>query len=78
MNRIELIAKQAMWRPIEEAPKDSKTLFDVWLSDAYGGRRLADCRISGRHIVDSRGYFLEYDGQPTHYRPLPPPPGKEG
>lgn len=81
-------AERAAWRPIEEAPKDG-TPIDVWLGrpeddgaiDFYcvdGSRR--SCAWSWH-----RGKFRPIGGlvtlvfvQPTHFRPLPPPPEEAG
>lgn len=71
-------AERAAWRPIEEAPKDGTALL-VW--DA----RWKECMraaCTGAHS-DVRGdWFSVSDGywlpNPTHFRPLPPPPEGDG
>lgn len=77
--------EQAMWRPIEEAKKDG-TLVDLFLP--YGIGRITSCfwREDGdcgpnwyRTVIeDDQPFDFAVGCAPTHYRPLPPPPGKEG
>lgn len=81
--------EQAMWRPIEEAKKDG-TIIDVWLGDASESDVNFYCTEGTRRSPGwswYRGKFRPCAGldvqapvfvTPTHYRPLPPPPGKEG
>lgn len=55
--------EQASWRPIEEAPIGERVLlYNKWSSPP---------------VYEGIIYF-GMSGQPTHYRPLPPQPGKEG
>jgi len=77
------------WKPIESAPKDGTRIMlsngkDVaegwWVHDEGGITEHRD--LDGRYIGqdESEGYigWLDFDGgmlpEPTHYRPLPPPP----
>lgn len=81
--------EQAMWRPIEEAKKDG-TIIDVWLGDASESDVNFYCTEGTRRSPGwswYRGKFRPCAGldvqvpvfvTPTHYRPLPPRPGKEG
>lgn len=81
--------EQAMWRPIEEAKKDG-TIIDVWLGDASESDVNFYCTDGTRRSPGwswYRGKFRPCAGldvqvpvfvTPTHYRPLPPRPGKEG
>ncbi len=76
--------EQAMWRPIEEARRDGSKV-DLWCAPQHfssGPGRVTDCWFSN-------GRWWRYDEAgddqcrsevwwATHYRPLPPPPGKEG
>lgn len=77
--------EQALWRPIEEAPKDG-TVIDVWLGDASESDVNFYCTEGTRRSPGwswYRGKFRPCAGldvqvpvfvTPTHYRPLPPPP----
>lgn len=62
------------WRPIEEAPKDGTHLL---LSD---GENVTTGRFVESGWYETNSDPADYwDGslQPTHYRPLPLPPGSE-
>lgn len=79
------------WEPIETAPRDG-TVIDLWmvLSDGRGtrGHREADCRWDqaedapfGWMQTDWEGDSAYVEGiavKATHWRPLPPPPSREG
>ncbi len=66
------------WQPIATAPKDGTEVL-VWCPVEH------DVALTGYHHVAgfqaSDGYWYVCDGslvQPTHWRPLPSPPGAEG
>lgn len=70
------------WRPIETAPKDG-TKIDLWcVSDGMIGTRVPYAHwcdrwcFWGDEAADSDFLVHEY-GEPTHWRPLPPPPKGE-
>ena len=69
------------WQPIETAPKDWKTVIDLW-SD---GARYPDCRWNMAFEDEYHGWEQRYsetrdgwhdrrDLRPTHWMPLPEPP----
>jgi hypothetical protein len=75
----------AQWRPIETAPRDG-TVIDVWLGNAEPGDVEFYCTPGTKRACDwhwFRGKFRPRLGLqamptfvvPTHWRPLPPPPG---
>jgi hypothetical protein len=76
-------AETAAWRPITEAPRDGKSLFDLWIvRDYYGDpldipRREPDCRWDPdrRFWRDCVMRDLR-DQQASHFRSLPPAPVK--
>ncbi len=76
------------WRPIETAPKNTIVL--LWsASDVAPDGTVQNWKMATGHF--SSGYLhknetgwtwggtrlMTYDLQPTHWQPLPPPPGKE-
>jgi hypothetical protein len=81
-------ALAAMWRPIEEAPKDStwRLINDTrYPNSTVSMARWNDCsyhkKASGYwEFVDERvhGIVLSRANQPTHFMPLPSPPKAEG
>jgi hypothetical protein len=74
------------WQPIETAPKDG-TIFDVWLGDAADDDVQFYCTEGTRRSCGwswERGKFRPLGGLsvgmpvfvvPTHWMPLPAPPG---
>lgn len=77
--------EQALWRPIEEAPKDGTAIL-ILCPDSEFGAVIAfwSDPIVGDTIAEESGWYASEASSnrifeiPTHYRPLPPPPGKEG
>lgn len=82
------------WRPIEEAPTDGKSVLLACDYDRHGKQRVTlawwddqfdKSEISGCWI---EGWFYDYqedentpmrvEFRPTHWKPLPTPPEKEG
>lgn len=61
------------WRPIETAPKDGRSILL--------GRVGATRAYTGEYVTaGSSGWWRDTHGQqrePTHWRPIPPPPSKE-
>lgn len=63
------------WQPIETAPKDG-TVVDIW---AYG-HRLPDVQFCGDDTTPGWYFVYDYselaafDGDATHWMPLPDPP----
>ena len=65
------------WRPIDSAPRDG-TVIDVWIGERRTNVRWVKAR-SGWWRVNPDGSLNEYGEReltPTHWRPLPSPPGK--
>lgn len=72
------------WQPIETAPKDHVTSFDLWahgnrLTDCMWGRPTYSnskelCWIQLNASYDSNGPVDEEVRNPTHWMPLPEPP----
>jgi hypothetical protein len=58
------------WMAIESAPKDG-TIIDLW--DC--GARLTDCFWNVKESRWERKYYCVWVPNPTHYMPLPSPPG---
>ena len=77
--------EQALWRPIEEAPKDGTAIL-ILCPDSEFGAVIAfwSDPIVGDTIAEESGWYASEASSnrifeiPTHYRPLPPTPGKEG
>lgn len=67
------------WQDIASAPKDG-TKFDAWVPDAFGGHRMTGLSIGPRGDLRQHGSLTAADlpRWPTHWRPLPAPPAKEG
>jgi len=68
------------WQPIETAPRDG-TRFLVW--DSYYGFRIGLAHVRRDHddwlsYRDSHGGSGKGGIRATHWRPLPPPPAREG
>lgn len=66
------------WQPIETAPKDG-TPFDAWVPDAFGGRRMCGLSFNAKGRLRQHGLLTdtELPRWPTHWMPLPAPPGEQ-
>jgi hypothetical protein len=67
------------WKPIETAPKDGTPILALY-ADAWGMRRYSVRYWStGNWESGKEGWSDEWrqlrKDQPTHWQPLPPPPG---
>ena len=71
------------WRPIETAPKDGSVLL-LWDGEAQDMGWMSNCHIGfWSEPIDAPGDWIDGMGRreefyPTHWRPLPSPPVKEG
>lgn len=75
--------EQAMWQPIEEAPKDGTEFLALNFRAAPVGYRVVYFDDQAEepyiwHVDDAGKGFNHHRVFFTHYCPLPPPPGKEG
>jgi len=63
-----------MWKPIESAPKDGRSILlakaGVWVGEGYWSDYDDTWREPNNNGTDEWGWPLE----PTHWMPLPPPP----
>ncbi len=76
-----LAYEQAMWRPIEEAPKDGGRFLVATTQQLVHEAYYLDNSLTPwpwKGIKPASCKILMNLFKPTHYRPLPPPPGKEG
>lgn len=63
------------WMPIESAPKDGRCLVAIETDDGYTFGVLGRDK-SGNWIHEGEPTFCKsYYFNPTHWQPLPPPPG---
>ena len=73
--------EQALWRPIEEAPKDGGRFLIATTQQLVHEAYYLDNSLTPwpwKGIKPASCKILMNLFKPTHYRPLPPPPGKEG
>lgn len=70
------------WQPISTAPKDG-TIIDLWLGPPYN-QRLADHKFSEGNWAglefneyEDEDRWVERYWEPTHWMPLPLPPGED-
>lgn len=71
--------EQAMWRPIEEAAKDLDRVLLFKPDEPLTGDYMVSAYWGPWYSQEGGGdYWIACSGgplrQPTHYRPLPPPP----
>jgi len=69
------------WQPIETAPKDGT---NVLLLDVHGNYRIGGYQLNYQNRKWGTGwegcdwdFKIDFDPQPTHWMPLPPPPTEE-
>ena len=84
ISEIERLRAAQQWKPIETAPKDG-TICDLWVC----GARAPSCYWNDddglcgaphwrQNYAEVQGCSFELPGIPTHWKPLPSPPAKEG
>ena len=74
---VEVILKAAdaaAWRPIESAPKDGETAFDIWVTSKEGGYRIANVMRANEVWVFDLMEWPDEMVPATHWMPLPHPP----
>jgi hypothetical protein len=66
------------WQPIETAPYETPVLTYWPGSQRLNPVILINTRNSGRNLGKRDGWWHSLpDQEPTHWQPLPPPPGAE-
>lgn len=78
--------EQAMWRPIKEAPKDGTRVLlrdnrgVIFIGEWSEEAQFGECNSKpGWRIFECEDSWYSFAlNDATHYRQLPPPPGKEG
>jgi len=76
--RAAIAAMGEGWRDIASAPKDGTWLWLFWPETAYAEDR--QCVGHWYRDTDTEYWMDPHDserGEPTHWRPLPPPPGEK-
>ena len=67
-------ADAAAWLPIESAPKDGETSFDIWVTSKEGGYRISNVMRSDAVWVFDLMEWPDEMVPATHWMPLPTPP----
>lgn len=69
------------WRDIASAPRDGTAVLGYWIRYRADGSRYEALQPFAVIYFQSERWFplwIREDDQPTHWRPIPPPPASDG